>query len=163
MPERSLTVEFLDYSNDPDRDRIAGRALIKAALTEWQGDSETSVQHAVGLAANISQQDPVAVDALIRIRAFERQFAALLPKAGVCSEQHSGNRMLALAAAIAHADLRLCAPGEFTLAPSLITEALVSLHLDTEVSDRDQDRNPPSTPSREPRDERDAKMQGCRH
>jgi hypothetical protein len=163
MPEQSLTVEFLDYSNDPDRDRVAGRALIKTALTEWQGDSETSVQHAVGSAANISQQDPVAVDALIRIRAFERQFAALLPKAGVCSQQHSGNRMLALAAAIAHADLRLCAPGEFSLAPSVITEALVSLHLDNEARDRDANSELSKASIKESKAKSDAKTQSCGH
>jgi len=131
MPERSLTADFLVFSNDPDRNRFAERVLIKTALSEWQGDSERSVQHAVKLTDVISQ-DAVAVDALIRIRAFERQFYDLLPKTGVCSEQHSGNRMFALAAAITHADLRLCAPGEFTLAPSLITEALISLILDRE-------------------------------
>lgn len=134
MPERSLAADFLDYSNDPQRSRVASLELIKRALTEWQEDSETSIRHALSMAPHVNKHDPVAVDALIRIRAFERQFAALLPKAGVCSQRHAGNRMLALAAAITEADLRLCAPGEFTLAPSLITEALVSLHLDCKNS-----------------------------
>lgn len=136
MPERSLTAEFLTYSNDPDRDRFTQRVLIKTALAEWQGDSEVSVQHAIK-STNVGPQDTVAVDSLIRIQAFERQFADLLPKTGVCSRPHSGNRVFALAAAIAHADLRLCAPGEFTLAPSLITEALISLILDSECGRQD--------------------------
>lgn len=130
MPERSLAADFLDYSNDPRRSRVTGLELIKRALSEWQGDSETSIRHALSMTSHVSKHDPDAVDALIRIRAFERQFAELLPEAGVCSQQHTGNRMLALAAAITEAELKLCYLGEFILISSLITDALVSLHLD---------------------------------
>lgn len=130
MPERRLSHDFLDYSNDPDRDRIQSRALIRKALAEWQGDAVHSIEHAAGRAIDINEQYSIAIDALIRLQAFERQFEALLPTTGVCSAKHSENRMLALAAAIAHAELRWTEPDEFTLAPTLITEALISLLLD---------------------------------
>ena len=132
MRESSLSFGFLDYSNDADRSRVKSRAIIRKALSNWQGDAESSVDCAANQEIEKAEEEFLAIDALIRIKAFEQQFHTILVKIGICKNKQSENRVLALAAAIAHAELRLCEPHVFTLAPSLIVETLIGLCLDHE-------------------------------
>jgi hypothetical protein len=130
--ENSLSFVFLDYSNDANRSRVKSRAIIRKALSNWQGDAERSVDCTADQEIQKAEEEFLAVDALIRIKAFEQQFQTIIVKIGICKNKQPENRVLALAAAIAHAELRLCEPHEFTLAPSLIVETLIGLCLDHE-------------------------------
>ncbi len=132
MRESSLSFDFLDHSNDADRSRVKSRAIIRNALSNWQGDADSSVDCAATQEIESAEDEFLALDALIRIKAFEKQFHATLPKIGICKDKQPESRVLALAAAIAHAELRLCEPHEFTLAPSLIVETLIGLCLEHE-------------------------------